>query len=291
MPRKFYHYSHLIRLTVPTGYLLVFFPAAFGVLLAASKLMDLLYIPILFIGAVLSRGAGCIINDLYDRNLDKRVERTKGRPLASGAVSVKEALILLFVMLVACLAILLSLSKTAIVVGFVAFFLILLYPLMKRLTYFPQTFLGITFNLGCLIGYAAVKDAIEMPAILAYVACAFWTLGYDTIYAFSDIKDDKKVGIKSTAIFFEKRNYRWWIKGFYIAFVTLFGIACIYVGYNISAVMMYFVYKMLIGQIQRMDIAKPEICMECFRHNNLVGTAVLIYMFLGILGYASKSVI
>lgn len=278
MPSKFYQYADLIRLGVPTGYLLAFFPAAFGIMLAAQELADLLYIPLFFIGAVFSRGAGCIINDLYDRRLDKHVERTMHRPLASGAVSIKEALTLLIFMLAVCLAILFSLTITAIIVGFIAFFMILLYPLMKRITYFPQIFLGITFNLGCLIGYAAIADEIGISAMLVYVGCGFWTLGYDTIYAFSDIKDDKKVGIKSTAIFFEKKNYRWWITLFYLISVILFALAGLLAGNYISILGSLICFYMLRLQIKKMDVTDPATCIWGFRHNNWVGLVLLIFM-------------
>lgn len=270
---------HMMRLGAPTGYLLSFFPSTFGLLLAYQEIVNLIYIPIFFVGSVLTRGAGCIINDLLDQNLDKKVERTKNRPLASGAISSKESIFILAILLFCCLGILLSLSITSIYVGIAAFFMISLYPLMKRITYFPQAFLGITFNLGCLIGYAAITDRISMNAITLYSACAFWTVGYDTIYAFMDIKDDKKVEIKSTAIFFEYMNYKAIILSLYITFITLFAFA------TWSSMNLFLPIAIIISTIgaiwivYTLDITQEVNCLNRFKINNYIG----FILFLGLL--------
>lgn len=280
MPNKFYHYYNLIRLGSPTGYLLVFFPAIFGIFLASTNLHDLKLIPLFFVGSIMSRSAGCIINDITDRNLDKHVERTKMRPIASGIISVKESLLVLYIILFICLAILLSLTLTSIMIGFIAFCLIIIYPLMKRITYFPQIFLGITFNLGCLIGYAAINDHVSFSATLLYLGCCFWTIGYDTIYAFMDIKDDKIIGIKSTAIFFEKQYYRLWIILFYMTFILLYTNVNLVRGYYLGTLGGIIVIPMLLWQVKTLDISSVENCLVRFKNNNYVGLILSASMFI-----------
>lgn len=191
-------YLRLMRLDKPIGIWLLFFPSAWGVLLSPASPQWML-LAIMLVGAVLIRSAGCIINDLTDRHLDAQVARTKARPLASGAVSRTEALVLLLVLLFDGLLLCLVLPKTVLLLAFMAIPLIAAYPWMKRLTWWPQAFLGITFNLGALMGWAATGLAITHAPLLLYAACFFWTLGYDTIYAVQDMDDDAKVGIKSTA--------------------------------------------------------------------------------------------
>lgn len=214
--------SSLMRLDAPTGYLLAFFPAALGLLLGYEQRADLLYLPVFFLGSILARGMGCIINDIFDQDIDKKVNRTKNRPLAGGHLTTAQAILLLLFLSICCLIILFSLTITAIASGFIAFLMTILYPLTKRVTYFPQVFLGLTFNMGCLIGYATIKDSISSDALILYIAFGCQTVAYDTIYAFMDIEDDKKIGVKSTAIFFEYRRYKLIIASLYIAFFALY---------------------------------------------------------------------
>ena len=272
--------SNLMRLHTPTGYLLSFFPAAFGLLLAYNKTSDFRYLPIFFLGSILTRGAGCIVNDLFDRNLDKRVARTKDRPLASGVVSVRQALALLFFLLCGSAAILFSLTITSIGVGIIGALLITLYPLMKRVTYFPQVFLGITFNIGCLIAYAAITDDISNSSMVMYIACGFWTVGYDTIYAFSDIKDDKKVGIKSTAIFFEHRPYKMFITMFYVIFILLFFFSTIDVFGIFSAIALILALAISAWIVISLDVSDPKNCLARFKINNYIGFVLFLGMLL-----------
>ncbi|MDG1436796.1 MAG: 4-hydroxybenzoate octaprenyltransferase [Rickettsiaceae bacterium] len=277
---KYLSLLKLIRINAPTGYLLSFFPASFGLMLAYEKTYDLIYLPIFFIGSILVRSAGCIINDLFDQNLDKKVARTQDRPLASGAISNKEALIFLFILLGASLSILLSLSLTSIYIGFVSASLITIYPLMKRITYFPQVFLGLTFNTGCLIAYAALKDSISYDAILLYIACGFWTIGYDTVYAFMDLKDDKKVGIKSSALFFEHMPYKFIISIFYTIFFVGFAAAIedILSLYTITALSISTIIALWITVY--LDIKNMQNCMIRFKANNYIGFLLFLAMLL-----------
>lgn len=280
MTNKFTNLLLLMRLNSPVVYFCYFFPAAFGLMLAyKNDPSDLLYLLIFMVGSVITRGAGCIINDLFDRNLDKKVARTKNRPIASGAISVKEAIILLFALLLIGLLILLSLNTTSIAVGFIAVFLTTLYPLMKRITYFPQVFLGITINLGCLIGYAVLTDNISMDAMILYFACGFWTVGYDTVYAFMDIKDDKKVGIKSTAIFVENMNYKAIILGLYLTFIFLFAFAT---WNTMNLFLSIAIILSILGAIwivYTLDITQESNCLVRFKANNYIG----FILFLGLL--------
>ena len=235
---------------------------------------------VFFIGSIIIRGAGCIINDLFDRNLDKLVERTKNRPIASGAVSIKEAIILLLLLLFLGFLILLSLNITSITIGVIAIFFIVLYPLMKRVTYFPQAFLGITINLGVLIGYASIKNDISYDAVILYIACGFWTLGYDTIYAFMDIKDDKKVGIKSTAIFFEQKPYKLYLAAFYTIFLILFAFSIreSLSTLSIIVIIICLIYSLWI--VFSLDVNDTENCLIRFKANNYIGFILFLAMLL-----------
>jgi 4-hydroxybenzoate polyprenyltransferase len=277
---KLLHFYHLSRIQAPTGYLLSFFPAAFGLLLAYKEPKNLLYLPIFLVGSILVRSAGCIINDLLDQDFDKHVARTKNRPLASGAISNKEALIFLALLLSISLGILLCLSKTAIYLGIIAMMLISIYPLMKRFTYFPQVFLGFAFNMGCLIGYASAKDSISYNALILYLACGFWTVGYDTIYGFMDIKDDKKIGVKSTSIFFEHRHFKLVIALCYFFFFALSAIAMQdLLSYYLRAGIILSILISLLA-VYTLDIKNSKNCLLRFKINNYIGFILFLAMLL-----------
>jgi 4-hydroxybenzoate polyprenyltransferase len=207
---KIKNYIELTRIKRPTGIILLFLPCLFGVFYAVKGLEFvnfawILWISALFlIGSIIMRGAGCVINDIMDRKFDKKVARTKNRMIASGKISVLKALILASAFLVLGFIILLQFNEKVIISGFLALFLVFLYPLMKRITFFPQIFLGITFNYGILMGFLAVNFSLSLNVFLLYFACVIWTLIYDTIYAFQDIDDDLKIGVKSSAIAFQR---------------------------------------------------------------------------------------
>lgn len=191
-------YLRLMRLDKPIGIWLLFFPAAWGVLLSPVSVQWLL-LGIMLLGAVLIRSAGCIINDMTDRKLDQKVARTQNRPLASGAVSRTEAIVLLLVLLFDGLLLCLVLPRSVLLLALIALPFIAAYPWMKRLTWWPQAFLGLTFNFGAIMGWAATGMPMTPTALFLYAACFFWTLGYDTIYAVQDMNDDAGAGIKSSA--------------------------------------------------------------------------------------------
>lgn len=279
MPSKFYHYMSLMRIGSPTGWLLVFLPTMFGIILGAEKMDDLKMSFIFLVASICARTAGCIINDITDKKLDIHVTRTKNRVLASGKIDQIEGCILLAMMLLACFAILVSLKIMAIIIGLIAFCLMLIYPLMKRLTYFPQVFLGLTFNLGILVGYSSIKDALSQEILTMYAACGLWTLGYDTIYAFMDLKDDKKIGIKSTAVFFEQKAYRFWIGVFYTAFVAVFTYVLVVEQRFIAIIGVVAALPVLIWQIITVDIHDARNCSIRFKSNVFVGLSLAVGLF------------
>jgi 4-hydroxybenzoate polyprenyltransferase len=220
-------YAALARLDRPIGIWLLLLPGWWAIMLAAGGATrmdgaDWTIFALFGIGAVVMRAAGCVINDLWDRDLDKKVERTSARPLASGEISVKQTTGFLVALLVLGLIILLQMNALTVLLGFLSLPLIAIYPLMKRFTWWPQLFLGFTFNFGALMGWSAVTGAIEFPAVLLYAGGIFWTLGYDTIYAHQDKEDDALAGIKSTALLFGVESKKFVSVFFSIAYVLIF---------------------------------------------------------------------
>jgi len=281
MPKIFSTIVELLRLDKPVGYLLVFFPALFGLFLAYEEPIDLYYIPVLFVESVLARSSGCVINDFFDRDFDRQVLRTKNRPLANNTISTQLALIILGLLLLLTMWTLLYFTIIPIIIGIIAFCMIVIYPLMKRFTYFPQVFLGLTFNLGCLISYAEIKDDISVGALLMYIACGFWTFGYDSIYAFMDIKDDKSIGVKSSAIFLKDKNYKLFILCAYIIFMVLYVVANLstnnYLGLIGGAIALF----VLFWQVKSLDVTDPANCLIRFKSNVYVGFIMAFSMLLG----------
>ncbi|MCC8398147.1 MAG: 4-hydroxybenzoate octaprenyltransferase [Rickettsia endosymbiont of Labidopullus appendiculatus] len=276
MPNKFFLSLSLMRLQNPTGYLLVFFSAYFGVLLTNIAIYSLLKLLLLFfIGSIVTRGAGSVLNDIFDKDFDKHVVRTKNRPLANGTLKVSDAMILLTILSIISLSILLSLNKTAIYLGLLSSIMIVLYPLMKRITFFPQVFLGLTFN-AVLIGNSAVIDKISIEAIIMYIACCFWTIGYDTIYGFMDIEDDKKINLKSMPLFLEKKNYKLYLYVCYTIFIILFITANIIATHRLNYIAIFCAYMMLIWQVVTLKISDPQNCLIRFKNNNYVGLILVL---------------
>jgi len=220
LPEGLRPFALLMRLDRPIGWWLLLLPGWWAIALAASQSDGLswrdVYLLFLFwIGAIAMRGAGCIVNDFWDRDLDSQVERTKHRPLAAGTLPLWKAGVFLFILCFIGLFVLVQTSVLTVWLGMFSVVLIVLYPLMKRWTWWPQAFLGITFNMGVPMGWAAVEQGLALPALLLYIGAFFWTLGYDTIYAHQDKDDDQMVGIKSTALLFGARS-KLWVAGFYV---------------------------------------------------------------------------
>jgi 4-hydroxybenzoate polyprenyltransferase len=229
LPETLLPYALLMRLDRPIGTWLLFLPALASILLASNGIAGVgfsgLYIILLFaIGSVVMRGAGCIINDIWDRDIDKQVERTAQRPIASGAISVRKAILFLGGLLFIGLAILMQFSLLAILLGILSLIFVVIYPYMKRITWWPQAFLGLTFNFGALIGWAAVSGGFSMAALMIYVGGFFWTIGYDTIYAAQDVEDDELIGVRSTVRLFGADSKKL-VKYCYILTGVFWGIA------------------------------------------------------------------
>ena len=218
-------YARLMRLDRPIGTWLLLLPGWWALVIPAPSgtWPDPLWVALFGIGAILMRGAGCVINDFFDRDFDARVARTADRPLASCTVSVRKAMLFLLALLAISFAILVQFNLFAIAIGALSLALVVPYPLMKRITWWPQAWLGLTFNWGVLLGWAVVRGDLDPAAFVLYAAGFFWTLGYDTIYAHQDKEDDALVGIKSTARLLGAKS-RPWIAGFYIVTIVLLGV-------------------------------------------------------------------
>lgn len=271
---------NITRITSPTGYLLCYFPATYGLLLANTSWNNIYYLILFFIGSILVRSAGCIINDFIDRDLDKYVKRTENRPLANGSLSLKYALYLLVILGVLSFSILITLPKTAIYLGLIAALLVIIYPMMKRITYYPQIFLGFAFNMGCLIGYSTHTNDLSVSAIILYLGCASWTIAFDAIYGFMDISDDKKIGIKSIAIILEQLPYKMILSILYIMFFLAF----LGVFYDVLSLLglSFIIIAMLVAMwsVYSLKILEANNCLLRFKINNLIGFMLFSSIFL-----------
>jgi 4-hydroxybenzoate polyprenyltransferase len=246
------------------------------VALAGNSHINPVLLAVFALGAVVMRGAGCIVNDIIDRDLDKYVERTRARPLASGAVTVTQAGVLLFLLLCTALCIALAMNRFVLVLAALSLVFVASYPFMKRITWWPQAFLGITFNWGALMGWAAVKGDIELPAVLLYAGCVFWTLGYDTIYAHQDKADDVKIGIKSTALKLGKQS-KAWIAGFYGLALLNWALAGIATGRSLYyAAGLAAVAAHLLWQVKSVNIDEVASCRKVFSSNSLLGLIMFL---------------
>jgi 4-hydroxybenzoate polyprenyltransferase len=266
-------YARLMRLDRPIGTWLLLLPGWWALAMAGpdGAWPNVWWIVLFGIGAVLMRGAGCVINDLFDRDFDRRVARTADRPLASGAMGVRAALAFLLALLIVSLAILIQFNLFAIAVGVLSLALVVPYPLMKRITWWPQAWLGLTFNWGALLGWAVVRGDLEPAAFALYAAGFFWTLGYDTIYAHQDKEDDALVGVKSTARLLGDRS-RPWIAGFYVVTVALLALT----GWLAALAWPWWAGLALAAahlawQTARIDFDDPKDCLAKFRANRDFG--------------------
>jgi len=266
-------YFKLARLDRPIGTWLLLWPGLWAVALAAptASLPDFQLIVLFFLGAFVMRGAGCTFNDIVDRDFDGRVERTRARPIPSGQVTVTQSLIWMVALGLIGLVILLQMNRFAVTVGAASLVLVAIYPFVKRVTYWPQAWLGLTFNWGALLGWAAVTGTIAEPALWLYVAGLFWTLGYDTIYAHQDKEDDALIGVKSTALRLGAQT-RPWLFGFFATAIAGYAMAghaaglgtAFYVGCALGA-------GQLVWQAARVRLDQPEDCLAKFHSNTLFG--------------------
>ena len=276
----------LIRLKKPIGFMLLFWPCAWGLTLAYDLSQDLnkyfFYLLLFFLGAVLMRSAGCVVNDILDREFDNRVFRTKNRPIASEKISVKLGIFYILILCFLALLVLLNFNFFTIILALGSMPLAFTYPLMKRFTYWPQLFLGITFNYGLILGWTAIKGQLDIVPIILYLGAIFWTLGYDTIYGYQDIKDDEIIGLKSTAIKF-KSNPNIFLVTCYLFFYFLL----ISTGLIMDLNKLYFLFSIIVlfhlfnFQIKKLNIKNPNSCLAIFKSNNSLGLIVYFGLLIG----------
>ena len=279
-------FFELTRLKRPIGYMLLFWPCAWGLTLAYDFSNSLnnyfFYLSLFFLGSVLMRSAGCIVNDISDKEFDKKVERTKNRPIASNKVSVKLAIFYTVILCSFAFLVLINFNKLTILLALVSMPLAFTYPLMKRFTYWPQLFLGITFNYGLILGWTSVVGEISIAPIILYLGAIFWTLGYDTIYGFQDIKDDEIIGVKSTSIKF-KNNPKKFLLTCYLILVTSILTTGLLMNFNL----LFFISLIIpilhlsLYQVKKFNSEDKENCLRIFRSNNLFGALILINIFIG----------
>ncbi len=282
IPAKARPLVYLARLDRPIGIWLLLLPSLWAIVLSAGGVFSMNFfdwelIVLFTIGAVVMRAAGCVINDLWDRKLDLKVERTSQRPLATGEIGVPAAVFFLSILLFIGLQILMEMNITTILLGFMVLPLVVVYPVMKRITWWPQAFLGVTFNFGVLMGWAAVSGILELPALFIYAGAIFWTLGYDTIYAQQDKEDDALIGIKSTALKFGK-NSKKWVGGFYTVAVVLIALGVAMTGSVVNVGLVLAASFHLFLQVQNWDMRKPQSALDTFRSNRNFGLLILLAM-------------
>ena len=273
-------FADLTRLNKPIGFMLLFWPCSWGLAYAygldKNLSIFLYYILLFFLGSVLMRSAGCIFNDIVDKDFDKKVQRTKQRPIANGKISVNQSIIYIFILCITAFLILIQFNTLTIYLGLGSMLLAFSYPFMKRITYWPQLFLGLTFNWGMIMGYTAILNQISNEIFLLYSAAIFWTLGYDTIYGVQDIADDEIIGVRSTAIKF-KKNIKLFVGTCYlITFLLMIYVFKNNIGINLSTLFILMFSFSLIYQIKIFSKYNDLNCLKAFKTNNLSG--ILIFL-------------
>ena len=279
-------FIELTRLKRPIGFMLLFWPCLWGLTIVydfSSNLFNYFFYSALFLtGSILMRSAGCIVNDIADKNFDQKVERTKNRPLASGKVSVKLASTYALILCGIAFLVLINFNKLTILMALISMPLAFTYPLMKRITYWPQLFLGITFNYGLVLAWISISGEISIIPIILYLGAIFWTLGYDTIYGFQDIKDDEIIGVKSTSIKFKNDP-----KKFLFISYCMFIISLFLIGILMNFKMYYFLFMivpilhLLVFQISRLNTNLSLDCLIKFKSNNILGLIIFTNILVG----------
>ena len=280
---KFNIFIQLTRLNKPIGFLLLFWPCLWGLTLAyyysGDTILYIKYLILFFLGSVLMRSAGCIFNDIVDKDFDKKVQRTKLRPIASGKLSVFEASIYVILLCLIALFILLQFNLLTITLGMSSMILAFAYPFMKRITYWPQLFLGLTFNWGIIMGWTSIANTISIEPIILYLSAIFWTLGYDTIYGLQDMHDDEIIGIKSTSIKF-KNNVKVFVGTCYslcVLFILILSFLMKIDSYFLAGSVLFI--STLIYQIKLFKVKDAGSCLMSFKMNNLTGLLIFLFIF------------
>ena len=279
-------FIELTRLKKPIGFMLLFWPCAWGLTLAYDFSSNLnnyfFYLILFFLGSVLMRSAGCIVNDILDKEFDAKVFRTKNRPIASGKVSIHLGIFYSVFLCFLALLVLINFNLFTIILAMASMPLAFTYPLMKRFTYWPQLFLGITFNYGLILGWTAIEGEINFIAILFYLGAIFWTLGYDTIYGYQDIKDDEIIGLKSTSIKFKGNAKKFLISCY--SFLIIFFLGG---GYFMEFSYIYFVlmlvpiFHLFFYQLKTFNLRDSSSCLKAFKSNNLLGLIIFLNILAG----------
>ena len=273
----------LTRLNKPIGFMLLFWPCSWGLAYAYSEQVSLnlfsYYLILFFLGSVLMRSAGCIFNDIVDKDFDKKVNRTKNRPIASGRITVKHSLLYVVILCFIAFLILIQFNILTIILGMGSMLLAFAYPFMKRITYWPQLFLGFTFNWGIIMAWTAINNNISSEIIMLYISAIFWTLGYDTIYGAQDMSDDEIIGLKSTSIKF-KNNIGLFVTTSYL--ITIIFFICSFrdfFGFNIFTFFSIMFILSLVHQLNKLKKIESKNLLSLFKFNNYTG----LILFLGIL--------
>ena len=279
-------FIELTRLKKPIGYMLLYWPCIWGLTLVYDFNNEIYtytkYLVFFLLGSILMRSAGCIVNDIVDKKFDKKVERTKNRPIASGQVSTSLALVYTLVLCFFAFLVLINFNLLTIILALVSMPLAFTYPLMKRFTYWPQLFLGITFNYGLILAWASINNDISITPILFYFGAIFWTLGYDTIYGYQDVKDDEIIGVKSTSIKFKNNPKSFLILCYSIFFILLILVGVLMQFSNIFYLTLTITFlHLFFYQIKFLNTKIPENCMKIFKSNNVLGLIVFLNIIAG----------
>ena len=279
-------FIELTRLNKPIGYMLLFWPCVWGLTLVYDFNSEIntyfKYLIFFLLGSILMRSAGCIVNDIADKKFDQKVERTKNRPIASEKISIKLALLYALVLCFCAFLILINFNLLTIVLALASMPFAFSYPLMKRFTYWPQLFLGIAFNYGLVLAWISINNSISLTPIMFYIGAIFWTLGYDTIYGYQDIKDDEIIGIKSTSIKFKNNP-----KTFLTLCYSFFLISLILIGVLMNFSNIFYLFLIIpfchlfFYQINFLNINKPGDCLKIFKSNNVLGLIVCMNILVG----------
>ena len=271
----------LARLKKPIGFMLLFWPCAWGLTLAYDFSLDLknyfLYLILFFFGSVLMRSAGCIVNDILDKEFDSKVSRTKNRPIASGKVSIKLGVFYSIILCILAFIVLINFNFFTIILALASMPFAFTYPLMKRYTYWPQLFLGITFNYGLILGWTSIQDKLDLVTIIFYIGAIFWTLGYDTIYGYQDIKDDEIIGLKSTSIKFQG-NANKFLFFCYALFLIFFLIGGYIMKFHFSYYFLSIIplFHLFLYQMKIFNLNNPSSCLKAFKSNNFFGFIIFL---------------
>ena len=267
----------LTRLNKPIGFMLLFWPCSWGLAFANSynnNNLLIYYLILFFVGSVLMRSAGCIFNDIVDKDIDRKVDRTKERPIAAGKISVKQSLIYVLVLCALAFIVLIQFNFLTIILGMSSMLLAFAYPFMKRITYWPQLFLGLTFNWGLVMAWTSMGNSISAEIIVLYISAIFWTLGYDTIYGIQDMSDDEIIGVKSTSIKF-KKNIKYFVSlAFLITGLCMMYVFKNFLGLNLFTFLIFLFFLSLFYQIQVFKIDNSKSCLKAFKFNNVSGAIV-----------------